>query len=428
MSLRGGITSFFRVALNIFYRRIELVGREHIPHRGAVIFAANHPNGLLDPLFLLCFAGRPVSFLGKAPLFTYFFIGWFVRLFETIPVYRKQDGTSGSNRETFDRARTVLHKGGSIAIFPEGTTHDDPELRELKSGAARIAIGAAMDHVVIVPVGIYYTAKQTFRSSALVVFGAPVSVPSAAIDENGEPPHDDVERLTRAIDAALDHVTIQADSQAALSLVAQAEDIFTADDEQPLAEEFEMRRRFVEGYHYLRTHDPARLAKLQSRVQRFESELHRAKIDVHELKPRISAGRLFRVLILLPIALAGAVVNYPAYLLIRVLAKRISKGEGAVMATIKFVGALAFYPLTYIVVTTLVMLRFGWLAAVVTLAALPFLAYVALRVIEDADDIIGDARAIAHRLFRRYGYERLRAHRYAIKEELIAVAREMNGR
>lgn len=425
MSVRSAITSFLRFALRIFYRRIELRGVENIPSHGAVIFASNHPNGLLDPLFLLCFGGRPVSFLGKAPLFHYFFIGWFVRLFETIPVYRKQDGTSGSNRETFERARSVLHKGGSIAIFPEGTTHDDPSMRELKSGAARIAIGAAMDHVVIVPVGIYYTAKQTFRSSALVVFGEPLPVPSAAIDANGEPPHDEVDRLTSAIDAALDEVTLQADSQAALSLIGQAEDIFTADEDQPLAEEFELRRRFIEGYHYLSTNDPARLAKLQSQVQRFESELRRARIDVHELKPHISGGRLFRLLILLPLGVIGAIVNYPAYVLIRVLARRFSKGEGAVMATMKFVGALALYPLTYLVVSLVLGMLYGVEAALAALVSLPFIAYIALVVFEDADDVIGDARAIAHRMFRRYGYERLRAHRYAIKEELIAVAREM---
>ena len=41
-----------------------------------VIFAVNHPNGLIDPLFLLCFAPRAVSFLAKAPLFRIPLVGW----------------------------------------------------------------------------------------------------------------------------------------------------------------------------------------------------------------------------------------------------------------------------------------------------------------------------------------------------------------
>ncbi|HEX6084028.1 MAG TPA: 1-acyl-sn-glycerol-3-phosphate acyltransferase, partial [Thermoanaerobaculia bacterium] len=111
--MRRAITAFFRMTLRIFFRRIELMGMERVPREQAVIFACNHPNGLVDPLFLLCFGGRPVSFLGKAPLFTYPVIGWIVRLFETIPVYRKQDNTSGTNHETFERARAVLRHGGA---------------------------------------------------------------------------------------------------------------------------------------------------------------------------------------------------------------------------------------------------------------------------------------------------------------------------
>jgi glycerol-3-phosphate O-acyltransferase/dihydroxyacetone phosphate acyltransferase len=420
--MRKAITAFFRLALRIFFRRIEIVGLERVPADSAVIFAGNHPNGLVDPLFLLCFAGRPVSFLGKAPLFHYPVIGWFVRLFETIPVYRKQDNTTGSNRETFDRARVVLRHGGAIAIFPEGTTHDDPQLRELKTGAARIALGVGTAHTIVVPTGIYYTAKHVFRSSALVVFGEPLIVESVA---QNEPPPEEVDLLTAAIDAGLDAVTVQADSHAALDFIGRAEDIFTAHHEQSLAEEFELRRRFIGGYHYLRAQDPARLHRLQSELARFESALRRAKIDVHELKPRISIGRLFRVLVLLPLAVAGAVVSFPAYVLVHFLAERFAKGEGAVLATMKFLAALALYPISYAAAGVLVGMRFGWLAGVTTGLVLPVLGYVALIVFEDIDDIIGDLRAVAYRMFRRYGYERLVAQRKAIRDEIITVAREL---
>ncbi|MEA2464938.1 MAG: glycerol-3-phosphate O-acyltransferase / dihydroxyacetone phosphate acyltransferase, partial [Acidobacteriota bacterium] len=339
------VTAFFRLCVRIFFRRIELLGIDRTPD-GPVVFAVNHPNGLVDPLFLLCFAPRPVSFLAKAPLLGYPVIGCLARAFDTIPVYRKQDNTTGSNEEMFSRAREVLQRGGSIAIFPEGTTHDDPRLRELKTGAARIALGADVPALTVVPTGIYYTDKHVFRSSALVLFGEPIVVQPLAV--KGEPPVDAVEQLTSAIDAGLDTVTLQADSHAALALIARAEDIFTADDEQPLAEEFDLRRRFIEGYHYLSARDPKRLEQLQQKIAQFESELRRAKLDVHELKPRVDALRLFRVIVLLPLALAGAVLNYPTYRLIGFVAGRLAKGERNVMATMKFLGALLLFPLTYI--------------------------------------------------------------------------------
>src|SRR5688572_31225364 len=279
--MRNAITAVLRFCLRIFYRRIEFVGLESLPG-GAVIFAVNHPNGLVDPLFLLCFAPRPVSFLGKAPIFRYPVIGWIARVFEGIPVYRKQDVAPGfsrandglkpvttSNQETFARARAVLRGGGSIAIFPEGTTHDDPRLRELKTGVARIALGASLDELHVVPTGIYYTAKHIFRSSALVAFGNALSVAPVPADEHGEPLAEEVEKLTAMIDEGLDAVTLQADSHAALELIGRAEDIFTADERQSLAEELELRRRFIDGYHYLRAHAPERLQKLESSITQF---------------------------------------------------------------------------------------------------------------------------------------------------------------
>lgn len=418
MATRQVITAVLRFCVRIFYRRIEMVGLERVPD-GPVIFAVNHPNGLVDPLFLLCFAPRPVSFLAKAPLFGYPVIGWFVRAFDVIPVYRKQDKSTGSNRETFARAREVLQRGGSIAIFPEGTTHDDPRLRELKTGVARIALGANLDALSIVPTGIYYTAKHIFRSNALVMFGEPIFVEPGHVDANGEPPPDDVDRLTAAIDEGLDAVTLQADSHAALELIARAEDIFSADDAQPLAEELELRRRFVDGYHFLRTHDPARLERLQSSIAQFESELRRARLDVHELSPRIDAPRLFRVLVLLPLALLGGAVSYPTYRFVGVLAKRFSKGEGAMIATTKFISALALYPLTYLALALLAGWRFGATIGVATMVALPILGYIALRVFEDIDDVIGDLRVMFS------PRENLVLQRMKIREEMLGVAREL---
>src|SRR4051794_2195600 len=239
--MRRAVTALLRLLTRVFFKRIEIVDMERVPADVPVIFAVNHPNALIDPLFLLCFAPRPVSFLAKAPLFTTPVIGWFVRGLDAIPVYRKQDNVAGSNRETFGRARALLARGGAIAIFPEGTTHSDPRLRELKTGAARIALGASMPRIAIVPVGLYYTSKQTFRSAAVMQFGDAVFVRGGSLAPA------EVDALTQRIDDALDAVTLQADSHEALDLIARGERIFSAGRFDP-AEELEARRRFVEGY------------------------------------------------------------------------------------------------------------------------------------------------------------------------------------
>jgi len=406
--MRRLIVSLFRFAIEVFYRRVEVAGLENVPRDAPAVFAVNHPNGLIDPLFLLCYAPRQVSFLAKAPLFRYPVIGWFVKLFDSIPVYRKQDNVAGSNEETFARAREILERGGGLAIFPEGTTHSDARLRELKTGAARIALGASISRLAIVPTGIYYSAKGTFRSDVLVLFGAPLSVR----------PDESVEELTREIENGLASVTLQADSRAALDLIEKAEDIFS--DRTDVTVEFELRKQFIAGYHYLSEHDPERLGRLESEVTRFTEELGRAKLEPHKLVPRFRFSTIVRVVVQLPLALAGAVLHYPTYRLVGALAKRFSQGESEMMATMKFIGSLLLFPLTWIVYAALTFHFFGVAAAVAALVIVPLLGYEAYRVLETADDLIGRMRAIR----RRY----LVAARETIRTEFLAVAEEMAAR
>src|SRR3954447_16454573 len=114
--MRRFLTSILSFVTNTFFRHIEVVGSSNVPAEGAVLFAVNHPNALVDPLFLLVFAPRPVSFLAKAPLFRYPLIGFFARTFDAIPVYRKQDAgiDVSRNHETFDAVNALLTRGGAI--------------------------------------------------------------------------------------------------------------------------------------------------------------------------------------------------------------------------------------------------------------------------------------------------------------------------
>ena len=418
--MRRVLTGFFRFALKIFYRRIEVAGVEKIPSNAPVIFAVNHPNGLLDPLFILSFAPRAVSFLAKAPLFGYPIIGYFVRAFESIPVYRKQDQTTGSNEETFARAREILERGGGIAIFPEGTTHSDAKLRELKTGVARIALGASVPTLYVVPAGIYYTAKQIFRSEALVLFGEPILVSPLPLAGEGAA-EQRVRALTHEIEAALGALTLQADSRAALELIARAEEIFTGGVDRPLMQELNVRRRFVDGYHYLRDHHPERLARLESAVRQFEAELSGGQTP-SSVRAGDRRGRLSSTwMLLLPLALVGALIHYPAYRLIGYLSRRFSHGEQHVMGTVKFLAALALYPLTWAAIATPVGLRYGTVPTLILVTILPVVAYITLRVFEYLDEVIGEMRALVHE-----SDAELAAKREAIRREITSIEKEMS--
>jgi glycerol-3-phosphate O-acyltransferase/dihydroxyacetone phosphate acyltransferase len=444
--MRRVIRSVLRVILRVFFPRIEVSGIDRVPADGPVMLVVNHPNGLIDPLFLLCLSPRPVSFLAKAPLFEMPVINWFVKAMGSIPVYRHQDGAfePAKNRQTFERARKILSSGGTIAIFPEGASHGDPRLRPIKTGAARIALGATSlssdtQPLAIVPLGIYYTAKRTFRSSALLYFGEPVSVAPAPLKSNGEPPADAVRALTGRIEQALNDVTLQADEHEALALVARAEELFSSEDPaaaERLGDKFELRRRFMAGYATLRTHAPDRLEAISTRISRYETELREAGLDPETLKPTTVRGAhnmgdvikaLGVVMLGLPIALVGTIVNYPAYRTVGFTATGLSRGDEDIIATIKIIAGALVFPLIWIIVAVVVGFSFGALAGLVALVLAPISGYVALLFFERLDDLRAGLKAVAASRFQRWGYLRLVAERTAIREEIMTLAADFEA-
>jgi len=443
--LRRVVIVVLRFALRVFFRRVEVVGLERVPREGALLFVLNHPNGLVDPVFLLCFATRRVSFLAKSPLFRMPVVGFFVRKMEAIPVYRREDAGADTarNRETFERAHALLRSGGTIAICPEGKSHSEPALQPLKTGAARIALGAAAAGAPlglrVVPAGLYYTAKTTFRSGALLYFGEPIEVAPAAAGEDGEPPRAAVRELSDRIAAALRALTLNADRHEALAVVARAERIFSSGDEDEeegasLARELRRRRRFVEGYAFHRERSPERLEELERRIRQYEEELRHAGIeDPRQLSTEwvarharplhlLSRGLLFALLA--PLALAGAVAHYPAYKLAGALATRLSRDYDDVLSTFKIMAAMLLFPLTWLALAVVAYLYLGWPWAVGALLAAPLAGYTALRTREEFDRFVGGTRAFIFFLTSRRFFRQLLEERRAIRREILALGDE----
>ena len=442
--IRRVTCSILRLALRVYFRRIEVAGLENVPSDTPVIFVLNHPNGLVDPAFLLCLAPRQVSFLAKAPLFRMPFLGYFVRALDSLPVYRRQDEGEDVSRniETFAAARQLLVRGGTIGICPEGVSHDEPRLKPLKTGAARIALGAVSAgdaiELQIVPVGLYYTEKTMFRSSALLDFGEPLTVEPVTLQDNGAPPRESVRELSDRIEKAMREVMLHAEHEDALSLIERAEKIFSAaevgeaNEEQSLTREVELRRRFVAGYAFHHAHSPKRVASLAARIARFEQELKQAGVDPTDLSlPRTAlqtvvglVGRVMSFVILAPFALFGAVVHYPAYRLVGYLARRFSRDAEDVISTFKIISSLLLFPLTWILLVLISWRSAGWYAALAALVVAPVSGFIAIRFFEEIDEFAGSFLALALFIMRRRSFVRLLAERAAIRREILALGDE----
>lgn len=415
-----------------------------MPPSGPLLFVLNHPNSLIDPIFLFTRTPRPVSVLAKEPLFRMPVIGTLVRAMGSIPVERRQDAGADlrKNREMFVRVRKRLALGDAVALFPEGTSHSDPRLRPLRTGAARIALGVqSAVPLRIQPIGLFYTAKERFRSAALVYFGEAFEVEPAPLDENGDPSGDRVHALTDRIAASLAEVTLQADELEAHEFVARLERILASErretdlDSRPdLSEEFAYRRRLLNGYKLLQQRDPERLERVRARVYRHEDRLRGAGVDPWDLpvgpfRARRGLGKLLfflgRFLLYLPLGIPGVILHFLPYRLIGALARTTAKGSGDVLASTKLMSAAVVFPLTWILAAVIAWRWVGLLAALGALVLLPLSGYAALRLTETADRALGAIRTLGLWLVGRRRLVLLQVERRRLRDDVLRIAGEL---
>lgn len=433
-----------RFATRVFFRRLETAGLDRVPLQGPLLLVLNHPNSLVDPVFLFTLAPRPVSVLAKEPLFRMPVLGRMVRAMGAIPVERRQDPGAdlAKNRDMFARVRAHLAAGGAVALFPEGTSHSDPRLRPLRTGAARIALGVRAGlPLQIQPVGLFYTAKERFRSAALVFFGEPFTISPAPLDSDGEPPAGPVQLLTDAIANALATVTLQADELEAYEFVARTERILASErrsDDRArrpgLTEEFAFRRRLLQGYRTLQRQDPALLERMRNRVRRYEERLEGAGLDpwdvpVGEFGARRSAGRiaffLLRFLGFLPLGIPGLLLHVLPYRLVGLLAARAAGPYGDMLATAKLIAAAVVFPVIWIGVALMAWRRFGAPGGLFALLLAPASGYAALRLTETADRALGALRALGLWLLGRRRLFHLQMERRRLREDFVRLAGEL---
>ncbi len=224
-----------RAATFGWFRAVEVTGLERIPRTGPVLIVANHHGGFVDPALLVATIPRPVRFLAMASLFRILPLRPLLAFAGAIPVHRARDADTDAagarrNVDAFDASFAHLRNGGAIGIFPEGEASDEAHLLPIRTGAARIALGAHSRGAMglrIVPVGLIYEDKQRARSRAYVRVGDPLELDSDLATHPGVPPDETdrgaVSALTRTIEARLSDAALDfrsAEQRSALRLAA----------------------------------------------------------------------------------------------------------------------------------------------------------------------------------------------------------------
>ncbi len=427
--------------LRAYFRRIDLFHPERAPDTGAVLFVANHPGSLTDALLIGVSVDRPVNFVATVRLFRSKPVAWLLSRCGVIPINRKQDDPTkmATVAQTFASCFAVLEAGGAVGLFPEGISYDDSRLKEVKTGAARLALGLESEHggtlgLRIVPVGLTYSAKERFRSRVLVNFGEPM--PAADFLEGYDrDPRVSVHRLRDAIEARiralilhtpdLEHDRIlTAVKRLYLERLRSANLIVT----EPMPDEAEtllLMQTIASALRHFEEREPERLAAFVTDLDRYEHWMDRLGLSDRTVDafsralrvwPRVLTAAL--LVVLSPVAMFGWIHHVVPSALVGWSLRHFTPAENRksqTPITVMLAGAIAL-ALCYSVYVALAWAWFGLWPAVVYAGLLPASGLLALYYLRALRQLGGRLRSAALLLQRPVARRTL----IALREDLVA--------
>ena len=429
------IRALVRALLAIFYRRVDVVGVERVPAEGGLIVAANHQNGLVDPMMLMAMLPRTLRPLTKSTLFRNPIIAPLLRLAHAVPIYRRQDagGATVDNAETFRAVSDALAGGGAILIFPEGVSQPEPTLMALRTGAARMLLeaeAAGAPPVTLLPVGLVLHEPGTFRSGrGLLLVGEPVETKDCVALHRTDPTTA-AHRLTDRLAEALRRQIVEAEDRETLRLLRLMERVWREESgTAPTPASAEWLQRASRAYRWLRRTAPAEVQRFRREVEEYAEDLEEVGMTpatlgrayAPSIVARYAAREIVPLLLGLPLAVLGMVLHALPYALLWI-GIRLARPAADTEATYKLTGGLVIYPLGWLLEAWLAW-RWGrgWALAFVLVLLFPA-GFFALAWQARLEKVTREARALVHFIAQRGLHARLIERRRALAEELEVLA------
>jgi glycerol-3-phosphate O-acyltransferase / dihydroxyacetone phosphate acyltransferase len=346
--LYGILKILMRTTIKVFFRSITIKNNKAIPDKGPLIILANHPSTFMDPIVVASVINRKVFFLGKGELFRSRIAKWLLPKLNIIPVYRKQDDPSQMNKnaDTFKKCHEHLENGGAILIFPEGVSITERKLKPIKTGAARIALGAEAKNdfklgVKIINIGLNYADPHKFNRDLFINIEDPIEVSSYA-SKFTEDDFKAAEELTENIRKQLEDAVISIQESRTDELVKNIETLYKYDLKKARgitgndsAAEFSITQNIIKAVDYYSEKDPVFTASMEKRLKNYLESLKELNIDDEDIarnrSNRSFLGTNIRALLFLilgfPFYLYGLINNFIPFEIPGLLARKIAKSK-----------------------------------------------------------------------------------------------------
>ena len=351
--------SLFHLTTKAYFRSIYLQGKDQIPPNGKpVIFAANHPSSFMDPILLAVHLKRALYFLVRGDVFKNKFASLLFDKLHMIPVYKPDlsPGQTHKNEMIFEKCHAHLGRNSTVMIFPEGTSKTERRLRPIKTGVARIALGAEAKHnfeldLTILPIGLNYSNPHYFKSDVFVNIGEPIQV-SEYKDIYLKDPREAVLQLTERVKTELEKRIVIIEDEQLEKLIQQIEILYRSKlrDESKLEgkaiQDFYLSQDIVKAVEYYAKNKPELLKDFEQKITYYLKELKGLKIrDTQIRTSSVSFKFLWTLLyftIGFPVFLYGFITNVIPFKLAEFISGKILIREDFVGSIKIAVGMLVF--------------------------------------------------------------------------------------
>lgn len=342
---------FCGLVVKTFYSRFEVTGDEvvsdevsdnvsgdqNIKTKG-IILCVNHVNALIDAVVLQASTDKNVRPLARSGLFKNPILKPILEMIGAVPIYRRktEDTDTSGNQDSFAKCYELLALDETLVIFPEGQSHSDSHVHDLKTGVARMALGALEANGIapmVIPVGLTFSRKQAVRTQVLVHYGEAVDLTVA----DGMSEYDAVHLITDRAKAGIEAVTLNTRSWKELKTIVRLERFFALRRgkrrKSNLVQRFNALQRLIEAQDLLQKHEPDKVRSLVSKLRLYERLCDACGIKNYHLsiqyKPVLLVLYVLRtlgvVLIGFPVALWGIINSTIPLKITTFLTQKVSK-------------------------------------------------------------------------------------------------------